>query len=101
MGIKYRCPFCGKTMSKKEMQYHVGIPLCMKLRKKNTKTTKLVTMGGTIPVRELEFEYFGAKGLRDLMAYQLQRLTLGHPDDSKSIDMKSFVDHSEDDDDDG
>lgn len=83
-------------MEKEEMQFHVGIPLCMELRKKNAKMTKLETMGGTVPVRELEVEYFGTKGLRGLMAYQIQRLTLGHPDEGKPIPIESFVDHSED-----
>ena len=68
----------------------------MELREKKTKMAKLETMGGTIPVRELEFEYFGAKGLRDLMAYTIRRGTLGHPDSGKVTQLEEFVDHSED-----
>ena len=96
--MKYRCPFCDKAMGKKEMQFHVGIPLCMNLRKAKAETIelKIVLPNQNPDIPKLDYEYFGDRGIRNLMIYQFQRLTLGHPDEGKPIDLESFVDHSED-----
>jgi len=94
---EFRCPFCGVILEKKEMQFHVGIPLCMELRKRKGKQKELkAAIGGTFPVPLLDYEYFGNRGIRDLMAYQMDRLTMGHPDQGKPIKLEEFVDHSED-----
>jgi Zn finger protein HypA/HybF involved in hydrogenase expression len=93
----FRCPFCEISLEKKEMRFHVGIPLCMALRKRKAKQKELkAAIGGTFPVPLLDYEYFGNRGIRNLMAYQMDRLTMGHPDEGNPIKLEEFVDHSED-----
>lgn len=97
MKNKYVCPFCDEQLPKEKMQFHVGIPLCMEQRKRKAKQVELKSViGGTFPVPKLDYEYFGNRGIRNLMAYQVDRLTMGHPDEGKPIDLESFIDHSED-----
>ena len=95
--VDFRCPFCGVVLEEREMQFHVGIPLCMELRKRKGKQVELkAAIGGTFPVPALDYEYFGNRGIRDLMSYTIQRHTMGHPDEGKPIKLEEFVDHSED-----
>ena len=94
---EFRCPFCDVQLPKKEMQFHVGIPLCMELRKRKAKQKELKSaIGSSFDVPSLDYEYFGNRGIRNLLAYQMDRLTMGHPDEGKPIDLESFIDHSED-----
>ena len=87
----YKCPFCETRLTQEKMQFHVGIPLCMKQRKAIAKTTNIPGGLGPIPVDGLKYKYFGSKGIHNLILAALSH----HPDDPP-LDLPSFVDHSED-----
>jgi len=94
---EYRCPFCDEILPKREMQFHVAIPLCMRIREEKAPS---VIIEGVHPalqtnVPKIDIEYYGPMGIRKLLVYAIQRSTFGHPDAGKPIDLESFVDHSE------
>lgn len=94
----FRCPFCEISLEKKEMQFHVGIPLCKAMALLTTKTelTEHPIKQMRVPVSKLYLQYFGKAGMRKLEAYMWERMGYNHPDENKPIDLPSFIDHSED-----
>ena len=94
---EYRCPFCDEVMPKRKMQFHVAIPLCMRIREEKTPSVTVVgahpAISTTVP--KIDMEYYGPAGMHRLLVYMIQRLTFGHPDKGKPVDLESFVDHRE------
>ena len=92
---EYRCPFCDEVMPKRKMQFHVAIPLCMRIREEKTPSVTLVgahpAISTTVP--KIDMEYYGPAGMHRLLEYMIQRCTFGHPDKGKPVDLESFVDH--------
>jgi len=89
----FKCPFCDIELTKDEMRFHVGIPLCMDIRKqkvpmeivKNQVTSKL-----DIPVGKLDLEYYGEENVRKLIAYMWDRTKMLHPDEGKPFPLEKF-----------
>jgi len=90
--MKYKCPFCDTVLPKDEMQFHVGIPLCMEIRKTKSLTEVLShpIKEFAIPVPKLDLEYFGEKNLRVLIKVIFDRMTYGHPDADKPFELEKF-----------
>lgn len=95
---EFRCPFCDVVLEKKEMQFHVGYPLCKTLALKQDRTVEMdhPFAGFRTQVREIKMEYHGQAGMRKLLAYMWDRSTFNHPDKGKPIPLEEFIDHSED-----
>lgn len=92
---EYRCPFCDEVMPKRKMQFHVAIPLCMRIREEKTPSVTVVgahqALSTTVP--KIDMEYYGPAGMHRLLGYMIQRCTFNHPDKGKPVDLESFVDH--------
>lgn len=92
---EYRCPFCDEVMPKRKMQFHVAIPLCMKIREEKTPSVTVVGAHSAISttVSKIDMEYYGPVGMRKLLGYMIERMAFNHPDKGKPVDLESFVDH--------
>jgi len=97
MAKKYKCPFCDVELKKRDMQFHVGVPLCMKLREEKAKTELSYSphKAFQIPIPKLDMEYYGQVGIEKLLTYMFERATFGHPDAGKPVDLANFVDHTD------
>lgn len=93
----YRCPFCDKELPRKQMQFHVGYPLCKTLALKQNRTVEMnhPLMACRVPVKEIMMEYHGQAGMRKLLLYMFERTAINHPDRGKPISLENFRDHSE------
>ena len=74
------------------MQFHVGIPLCMKQRKAKALTELLSHpyQQFRIPVGRLDLEYFGDKNLKYLIGHMFGRMSYGHPDANKPVPLEEY-----------
>ena len=89
--VDFRCPFCGVVLEEREMQFHVGIPLCMEARKAQASSEEIPGAFGPIPISGLKYRYFGKKGIQKLLMAALKH---GYGD--PPLILEGFVDHSED-----
>lgn len=94
--LKYQCPFCNIQLSKKEMQFHVGIPLCMEQRTLTSPNAELPHPIEKLrtPVSPLYLEYFGVRGMKNLLSEMIRRM--GYGTSQEPLELEKYVDHSED-----
>ena len=90
--MNYRCPWCDKELPREEMKFHVGVPLCMDVRKDKAGTTEIHGGYKPVPVDGIKYRYFGRKGIEKLID-----ASLAHGYGDPPLVLEDYVDHSEDD----